>query len=66
MAARLGHPRHGIEGDSGRLSVGRLQGLLGVDRQGDVVMSVRFGVTEFLLLNVDLIVWGFIAARAFH
>jgi hypothetical protein len=29
-------------------------------------MNVRFGITEFVLLNVDLIVWGFIAVRAFH
>lgn len=29
-------------------------------------MNVRFGITEFVLLNVDLIVWGFIAARVLH
>jgi hypothetical protein len=26
----------------------------------------RFGITEFMLLNVDLFVWGFIAARVLH
>lgn len=29
-------------------------------------MSPRFGITEFVLLNVDLLLWGFIASRVLH
>jgi hypothetical protein len=29
-------------------------------------VSIRFGFSEFVLLNVDLVVWVWIAARVLH
>lgn len=29
-------------------------------------MSPRFGLTELVLLNLDLFVWGWIAAQSLH
>ena len=29
-------------------------------------MSRRFGLSELVLLNVDLLMWGWIIARNFH
>jgi len=29
-------------------------------------MTARFGLSEFVLLNVDLFMWGWILARSLH